>query len=168
MTVDKISLAVKCTREEYMEFYATVRKKSMWSTVLGAILLIAAGPLYVMDSEITRYAPLFGLVALTLILLNPLILPAVRKGAAGRRYDNSDALKGALTVTIDRKTLTVRSACQEGCVPLSALTDIWKTNTMTALVFGKELTVCIPMRIMTEDETAAFQTILAAYEKEQL
>lgn len=166
--MDKISLAVKCTREEYMDFYATVRKKSMWSTVLGVILLITAGPLYVMDSEVTRYAPLFGLLALTLILLNPVILPAIRKGAAGRRYDNSDALQGALTVTIDRNELFVRSACQEGTVPLSALTDIWQTDKMTALVFGKELTVCIPMRTMTQEEAAAFQTILAAYKKEQL
>jgi len=166
--VDKISLAVKCTREEYMNFYATVRKKSMWSTILGVILLIAAGPLYIMDGGVTQLAPLFGLVAVTMILFNPLILPAIRKGAAGRRYDASDALKGALTVTVDCKTLTVRSACQEGCVPLSALTDIWQTSAMTALVFGKELTVCIPMRTMTDDEVAVFETFLAPYKKEQL
>ncbi len=166
--MDKISLAVKCTREEYMEFYAAVRRKSTWSTVFGAILLVASGPLFILDNTVTQLAPLCALLALTLILLNPVILPAVRKGAAGRRYDNSDMLKGALTLTIDRKELTVRSACQEGCVPLSALTDIWQAKGMTALVFGKELTVCIPMRSMTEDETAAFQTILAAYKKEQL
>ncbi len=140
----------------------------MWSTVLGAILLIVAGPLYILDSDITSFAPLLGLVAVTLILLNPLILPAVRKGAAGRRYDNSDALKGAVTLTIDEQTLTVRTACQEGTLPLSALTDIWQTKDMTALVFGKELTVCIPMRTMTDDEAAAFQAIVSIYKKDSV
>ena len=168
MTVETISLAVKCTREEYMEFYATYRKKSMWSTVLGAILLLAAGPLYVMDTEVTSLAPLCSFIAVVLVLMNPLILPLIRKGEAGRRYDNSDALKGAVTVTIDRQTLTVRTACHEGCVPLSALTDIHQTATVTVLVFGKELTVCIPMRTMNEDETAAFKHILAAYMKEDV
>ena len=166
--MDKISLAVKCTREEYMEFYAASRKNSTWSTVFGTILLIASGPLYVTDNTVTQLAPLFSLIAVMLILLNPVILPAVRKGAAGRRYDNSDVLQGALTLTIDRKDLTVRSACQEGTVPLTALTDIWQAKGITALVFGKELTVCIPMRSMNKDETAAFESILAAYKKEPI
>ena len=166
--MENISLAVKCTREEYMECYAASRKNTTWSTVFGAILLIAAGPLYVLDGTVTQLAPLFSLIAVTLILLNPVILPAVRKGAAGRRYDNSDALQGALTLTINGKELTVRSACQEGTVPLTALTDIWQAKGITALVFGKELTVCIPMRSMNEEETAAFEGILAAYKKEQL
>ena len=166
--MEKLTLAVKCTREEYMNFYAGIGKKSMRSTVLGAILLIVAGPLYIIDSDVTSFAPLLGLVAVILIILNPLLLPMIRKGAAGRRYDNSDALKGAVSLTMDAKTLTIRTACQEGCVPLAALTDVWQTKELTALVFGKELTVCIPMRSMTADEAAAFETFLAPYKKEQV
>ena len=166
--MDKISLAVKCTREEYMEFYATARKKSMIPTALGIAMLMVAGLLCGTQRALGQPALFAILLGMALILANPLILPAMRKGEAGRRYDNSDVLKGALTLTIDNKELTVRSACQEGTVPLSALTDIRQEKGITALVFGKELTVCIPMRSMNEDETAAFQTILAAYKKEQL
>ena len=166
--MDKISLAVKCTREEYMEFFAASHKKSMIPTALGIAMLMVAGLLCGTQRVLGQSALFAILLGMALILANPLILPFMRKGAAGRRYDNSDVLKGALTLTIDRKELTVRSACQEGTVPLSALTDIRQTKGITALVFGKELTVCIPMRSMTEDETAAFQTILAAYKKEQL
>ena len=163
--METISLAVKCTREEYMEFYAAVRKKSVWSTVMGAVLLITAGLLYILDGNVMQLAPLLGLVAVTLMLLNPVILPAVRKGAAGRRYDNSDALKGALTVTMTRETLTVRSACCEGQMPLSALTDVWRAKGVTALMFGKELTVCIPMRAMDADEAAAFEDFIKPYQQ---
>jgi len=166
--VESLTLAVKCTREEYMEFYARVDKKTALPTILGVIVLAAAVLLCVMDQTVHQHTLLLLLCGMLLVLTNPLILPTVRKGAAGRRYDNSDALKGALAVTVSRDSLTVRSACYEGCVPLSALTDILQTKTMTALVFGKELTVCIPMRALNAEETALFESILSTYKKEQV
>ncbi len=166
--MNKISLAVRCTREEYMNFYGGVRKNSVWTTVVGAVLLVVTVILCVVDQTMKQHTLLLALLGIVLVLMTPLILPTVRKGAAGRRYDASDALKGALTITMDDKLLTVRSACQEGTVPLCALTAIEQTKDMTALVFGKELTVCIPMRTMTDDEVTAFHAILSAYKKEQL
>jgi len=126
--VESLTLAVKCTREEYMEFYARVDKKTALPTILGVIVLAAAVLLCVMDQTVHQHTLLLLLCGMLLVLTNPLILPTVRKGAAGRRYDNSDALKGALAVTVSRDSLTVRSACYEGCVPLSALTDILQTK----------------------------------------
>lgn len=166
--MDTISLAVKCTREEYMEFYATVGKKPLWTTVVGVTLLTVAVVLCMMEQSVRQHALLLLLLGVLTVSANPLILPMLRKGAAGRRYDNSDALRGALTVTVTRDTLTVRSACYDGAVPLAALTDVIQTKTMTALVFGKELTVCIPMRTMTADEAAALDTFLTPYKKEQV
>lgn len=165
--MNKITLAVKCTREEYMNFYANIRKRSLWTTVIGTIVLLVTVVLCVIDQMMKQHTLLLAMIGIVLVLLTPVILPTVRRGAAGRRYDNSDALKGAVSLTMDAKTLTIRTACQEGCVPLAALTDVWQTKELTALVFGKELTVCIPMRSMTADEAAAFETFLAPYKKEQ-
>lgn len=166
--MNKITLAVKCTREEYMNFYANIRKGSLWTTVIGAIILLATVMLCVIDQTMKQHTLLLAVIGIVLVLMTPVILPMMRKGAAGRRYDNSDALKGAVTLTMDEQTLTVRTACQEGTLPLSALTDVWQTEAMTALVFGKEMTVCIPMRTMTADEVTAFETFLAPYKKEQV
>lgn len=166
--MNRISLAVRCTREEYMNFYGSVRKNTVWTTIVGAVLLVVTVILCVVDETMKQHTLLLALIGIVLVLMTPLILPTVRKGAAGRRYDASDALKGALTITMEEDTLTVRSACQEGTVPLRALTAIEQTKDMTALVFGKELCVCIPMRTMTDDEVTAFHAILSAYKKEQV
>lgn len=166
--MDKLTLAVKCTREEYMNFYADLRKEPFWMTAVGVALLLVTAALCVMDQTMKQHTLLLAMLGIVMVLMKPLILPTVRKGAAGRRYDASDALKGAVSLTMDDKALTVRSACQEGCVPLTALTEVLKTNDMTALVFGKELTVCIPMRSLTADEAIAFETFLAPYKKEQV
>lgn len=165
--MNTLSLPVRCTREEYMTFCAMRRKDPLWTTIAGVVLLLIAAVLCILDQSVGQPALLLLLLGVVLLLTSPLILPTVRKGAAGRRYDASDSLKAAVSITMNEETLTVRSACQEGTVPLSALTAVEQTGGMTALVFGKELTVCIPMRSFTEAEAAAFEAILAIYKKEQ-
>lgn len=144
-----------------MAFYASYRKDPVWTTIAGALVILAAAVLCVLDGGIGQLTLLLLLIGVLLVLLSPLILPTMRKGAAGRRYDASDSLKGAVTITLDNETLTVRSACQEGTVPLCTMTAVITTRDMTALVFGKELTVCIPMRILRQDEIDTLHTILS-------
>lgn len=165
--METLTLAVRCTREEYLQFYATNQKAPAWVTVIGAVVLVITAVIAAIEQTLTQHTLLLGLIGMITVMLSPFILPTVRKGAAGRRYDASDSLKGAVTLIMTPQTLTVRSACQEGTVPLSALTAVLQTNAMTALVFGKELTVCIPMRTMNEEETVAFHAMLSAYKKEQ-
>lgn len=164
--METISLAVKLTREEYMAFYASYRKQSMWTTVFGAMLLILWLPLRLVGDTVTGVTPLIMFAALFLLLLNPVILPFMRKGTAGRRYDASDVLKGALTLTMDSDTLFVRTVCHEGRLPLTAITDVYETNAMMALVFGKELTVYIPKRALTETELSWLHELLKTDKKD--
>ena len=167
MAVNRLSLAVRCTREEYMAFYAAYRGDPVWTTVIGAVVLAAAVVLCILDRAVQQHTLLMGLVGAVLTLLSPLILPTVRKGAAGRRYDTSDTIRSAASLTMDDTVLQIKSACVEGSVPFSALTAIEETPEMTALVFGRELTVCIPMRSFTPAELTAFRAILSFYKEEQ-
>ncbi len=160
-----IQLSVRCTREEYMQFCAACRKGPKWTMAAGAVSVAVAVLFCMVDQMIHSHTLLLGLIGVTLMMWSPLILPTVRKGAAGRRYDASDALKGALTVEIGEETLKIRSACQEGTVPLSALTAVERTEHVIALVFGKELTVCIPIRSMDEDEWYDIHAVLSQYRK---
>lgn len=160
-----IQLSVRCTREEYMQFCAASQKGPKWTMAAGAAAVAVAVLFCMVDQMIHSHTLLLGLIGATLMMWSPLILPTVRKGAAGRRYDASDALKGAIAVEISEDTLNFRSACQEGCVPLSALTAVTVTEQMIALVFGKELTVCIPVRSMNEDEWYDLHAVLSKYRK---
>lgn len=160
-----LMLSVRCTREEYMQFYAACERGPKWTAAVGAAALALAVLLCVVDAMIHQHTLMLGLIGVILLIWTPLILPTVRKGAAGRRYDASDSLKGALSLVISEDTLTVRSACQEGTVPLSALTQVLQTPQMIALVFGKELTVCIPVRAMDEDEWYDLHAVLSKYRK---
>lgn len=155
-----LSLSVRCTREEYIAFCASRHKTSVWTTVIGIVLLAAAGVGIVMSRAMGQWELLLVFAGVLMLLMSPMILPMIRRGEAGRRYDASDALRDAVSVVITDDTLTVHTACQEGCVPLSLLTQVQQSKDMLALVFGRELTVCLPKRAMTDDEWQALTTLL--------
>lgn len=165
--VKTLSFPVRCTREEYMQFCAYRQKGPAWTTAVGILMIAAAVLVCVLSQSLDATAVLLVILGAVLTAFSPLLLPLFQKGEAGRRYDNSDALKGSLMLTLDSETLTVKSVCQEGCVPLSALTRVWQTSAVTALEFGKELTVCIPMRSFSAEERALFEDFLAPYKKDR-
>lgn len=156
----QISVSVRCTREEYMAFCVEQSPKLPWLTGMGIVWLILAALSIVMDSGITSGGALLLLVGVLCMMMSPLILPMVRKGEAGRRYDASDSLSQAVSLVIDEKTLTVRSAALEGTLPLDTMNDTVVTSGMIALVFGKELTVCIPRRALSDEEQQTLLQIL--------
>ncbi len=161
-----MSLAVRCTREEYMQFCATYQKGSLWTTAVGVLLLLLTALLCILDGTMGQTALLLLFAGVLLLLTAPLILPTVRKGAAGRRYDASDALKSAVSITLDEQQLTVRGVAVEGCVPLTSLTAVYATASMIALVFARELTVYLPVRSLSEQDTQMLKKILSMYEKD--
>ena len=163
--MESISLSVRCTREEYMQFYATYRRAPAWTTALGVIVTVVAVGLCILDAAVQSHTLLLGLAGVLLLLLNPLLLPMARKGEAARRYDADDGLQDAVAMMIDDQMLTLRSTTVQGQVPLSSLTAVHQTAAMTVLEFGNELTVCIPLRSLNEQEQQYLQERLAPLRK---
>lgn len=147
-----MTFSVKLTRTEYMEFCAKSRRKALWTAALGMILLLGAIAVYLIEGYMLPITWLLVAVGLFLVTAELLWLPMREKGAAGRRYDASDALSQAMMVTVENDVVTVRTVCMEGTVPLSLMTAKKVTADMVALVFGDELTVFIPCRAVSEDE----------------
>lgn len=155
-----MTLTVRCTREEYMQFCAATAPRPVWLTAAGLLLAALAAAEAVLLSGITQVGLLVLFGAVICLLACPLIIPTWCKGAAGRRYDNSDDLRQAVHVTFSQTAVTVHSATVEGTLPMTAVTGVVKTNDMLAVAFGKELTVHIPLRAMTEEESAAVMKML--------
>ena len=147
-----MTFSVKLTRNEYMEFCAKSRPKVLWPTALGMMFVLGAIAVYVMEGYMMplNWLLLFG--GLCAVTAQPLWLPLREKGAAGRRFDASDALSRAMMITIDDTAVTVKTACVEGSVPLSLMTEKKKTADMACLCFGEELCVYIPRRAVSADE----------------
>jgi len=155
-----ISVSVKCTREEYMDFCVNRHPSMLWLSGIGLVVLAMGAMLVVMDGGISQSSLLLLFGGVIVMLLSPLILPMLRKGEAARRYDASDTLKTAMTLIFDDTAVTVNSMALEGTLPYDALTDVIQTNAMLAFVFGKECQLCIPKRVLTEDELETLSAII--------
>lgn len=155
-----VSISVKCTREEYMEFCVNRHPSMLWLSFVGVIVLVMGAALVVMDGGISQSSLLLLFGGVIVMLLSPLILPMMRKGEAARRYDASDTLKTAMTLVFDENGVTVNSMVLEGTLPYKAITDVIETNSMLALVYGKECQLCIPKRVLTKDELQTLSTII--------
>ncbi len=147
-----MTFSVKLTRNEYMDFCAKTRRKSVWSAVLGMFMLVGANGVYLLEGYMLPIAWLLVAVGLFLLSAETVWLSLREKGEAGRRYDASDTLSGAVTVTIDESTVTVKTASMEGTVPLAWMTAKKKTVDMVCLCFGEELFVYIPRRAVSAEE----------------
>lgn len=154
-----MAFSVKLTREEYMDFCVKTRRKTVWLAALGIVLFLGAVAAYFLEGGVVHLNWLLMLVGAFCLTAEPLWLPMREKGEAGRRYDASDALQQAVSLTIENEAVTVRTACQEGTVPLSLMTEKKATADMVCLVFGDELTVYIPRRAVSDDEWAGVSSL---------
>ena len=132
-----IELAVRCTREEYMEYAVHNGKKHWWTVPLGFCLLAGGIVSCVFVQQLTTVALLWGFVGVLLLLLDPLILPLYRKGEAAKLYDRSDSLQGAITLRMEDSELSMRSATTEATLKLDAMTEVKLTPRVIGLYFGE-------------------------------
>ncbi len=158
-----IELSVRCTREEYMNYAARRGERMVLLTVFGVSVTVIAVLLGILAGTVDQLSALLLFVGVLLMLADPLILPMLRKGEAARQYDRSDNLRGAVTLRLDDTTLYVRTATDEATLPLDATTEVTLAPTMIVLVFGQELTVCIPKRVLQPEETEALREILTPF-----
>lgn len=162
-----IELAVRCTREEYMEYAAENGKKHLWTVPLGFVLLAGSIVSCVFVQQIQAASLVWFLCGMVLLLLDPLILPMIRKGEAARLYDRSESLQGAITLKLDDTGITVRSVTTEAVLPPDAVTEMKLTSRMVALCFGNTLTVCIPKRVLQDEELTALTAFLTQIIKKE-
>lgn len=164
-----VSVSVRCTREEYTQYCASRVHTPLLPTVLGAVCLVGGVAL-----EATGAATISGLVPLMIVagilaifLFSPLVLIFWHKSEAAKRYDNADSLKQAVALTMSEDSVTVRTACHEGTLPLSLLTATAETGDAIGLCFGAELEICIPKRALTTEELTFIKQTIHRVKKEQ-
>ncbi len=153
-------ISARCTREEYMEYCVKRHKPLRLLRIVGVLFLVAAVALYIWQQQATQTGLLMVLLGLIGVTLDWLWLPLFRKGEAARRYDASDALSQAFSLTLTDEALTVKTAAIEGTLPLSFVTAVEETDAMIAVVCGGELTVPIPKRALSEAEITALRQAL--------
>ncbi len=162
-----IELAVRCTREEYMDYAVHNGKKHWWTVPIGLLPAAMSIAFCVVMQRIDTASLLWGVVGLVLLILDPLILPLYRKGEAAKLYDRSDSLQGAITLRLEDSELSMRSATTEATLKLDAMTEVKLTPRVIGLCFGETLTVCIPKRVLQEEELEALMTSLAQILKKE-
>lgn len=164
--MEKLAIASRCTREEYMA-YRVACVKTPWLTVAcgGAGLLCSAVTVLANDG-FTSLTMLLVCTSVVLLCM-PLLLNLWHRGEAGRHYDNADSLKEAITLTVTREQVTVRTACHEGTLPLSYLTAVRETSGAFGLCFGAELELCIPKRSLSDAERVFLKSCMQTMKKER-
>ena len=148
----KTDISVLCTREEYIRFCAACAPKATGFFVAAAATAVTGLLMLFLQTADMQTAIWLLLAAVLLALFGGVILPFYRKGEAARRYDESDSLSMAVSVVIEGDSLTLHGAHIDGTLPLCAVTKTVRTPEMLALLFGREVTVLLPLRAMSEQE----------------
>ncbi len=158
-----ISLSVRCTREEYLAHCYESAPRPMAVALIGVILLAIAAAARMISGVWSQMDILLLLVGAVLTITPSLLLPILKKGEGGRRYDASDSLSQAMSLVITEESVTLKSATTEGTLPLSAVTKITDSKTVKAIAFTDDVEICIPHRALTDEESAALDEILKPY-----
>lgn len=156
--MERFTVSALCTREEYIA-YCAARKNRLWPTALGIALLLGGAAGGILRALPWNTVLLFVLLGGCLALVDPLFLPIFRKGEAARRYDESDSLNMAVTLTFEGETVTVRGARVDAELPLS-LATVSEAGKVLSLRFGAELNVLVPLRAFSGEQIAALRAEL--------
>ncbi|MBR5134796.1 MAG: YcxB family protein [Clostridia bacterium] len=161
----KLTISVRCTREEYMDFCVNRRARLPVVTAAGA-LIIASGVATALIGGMNQGCLLMWLVGATAMMFSPLIFPMMLKGEAARRYDASDSLKLAFVAELTEEAIAFKSSTVEGRFPKEAVTNIVETDSMAAIEFAREVQICIPKRALSDEERAMLEALLQCYKKD--
>lgn len=167
--METVSVSMRCTREEYMEYYVNHIQKPWFPGVIGAVMIVMSGVLQaVSEYDITAPMTLLFVCGVLALLFSPVFVVFWYKSEAAKRYDNAESLKQAITLTVSNEFLTVKTACHEGVLPLSLVTGVNETAKAFGIVFGNELEICLPKRVLTEEELTCVKAIFQKVKKDNL
>lgn len=165
----KVSVSVRCTREEYTRYCAN-RAHTPWLPTVFSVLCLVGG--VVLEATETKHISglvpcLIFLGILGIVVGSPLCLTFWHRSEAARRYDSADSLRQAVTLIMTEDSVTVRTACHEGTLPLTLLTDTAETGEAIGLIFGRELEICIPKRALSTEELTFIKQVIHTVKKEK-
>lgn len=155
-----IPVSVLVTREEYMAFAAQMQRQARrrglpLTTGCGAVLIALGLAGIFFGSRVSlsvAAAVCMLLLGVFLACYDGLVAPVLDRAAAAREFDERDDLRMANVYVFTEKTVQVRNGCVEGEIPLSLLTRWTRADALFSLSFGRELSLFIPMRLLTAQQ----------------
>ena len=154
--MSEFSVTVLITREEYAAMHrAAAQKRGVsFAFIVGAVFMAAAGALYLTAQSVAACG-LCLILGLCLCLWDGVIVPSAAGALAAREYDGIYGGKMAQTAVFGGDFVTVRTPRAEGVLPLSAVTRAVISKAGVQLDFGREVSLFLPARSLTEEQTAA-------------
>lgn len=165
-----LSLSVLVTREEYVAFSLhreqRHRRGQLPLSFIFGVVLCAAGACGVffgrgLSLSVGSAACLFAL-GLFFGGYDSLIAPFFVKTAAAAAFDRRSDLGMASVYRFTSDAVQVENARLTGTLPLAAMTSWTQDVDLIALYFGRELTVLIPRRLLTDEQTGTLTALLQA------
>lgn len=164
-----LSLSVLITREEYVAFslhreQRRRRGQLPLSFVFGVVLCAAGacGVFFGRDISLSvGSAVCLFVVGLFFGGYDSLIAPFFMKAAAAA-FDRSSDLGMAGVYRFTSDAVQVENARLTGTIPLAAMTSWTQDEDLIALYFGRELSVWIPRRLLTDEQTDTLLALLQA------
>lgn len=155
-----LTFSVLVTREEYCE--AVAHKKRKARRHIAPVINVAGGTLIVLGIAglfFGGYISLSPSAAICLILLgiftvcyDGIFAPILDKAAAAREYREKQDLHFATTYEFKETSVYINNSGLYGEIPLSILTGSSETPTLFIMDIGRELSILIPKRLLTEQQ----------------
>ncbi len=164
-----LTLSVLITREDYMQYAAQLRREQRRGHLPlitgGGALLGALGLAGLFFGSWISLAPSGAagllLVGIFLIGYDGIFAPLFDKGAAAREFDEKPELGMAGTYRFTTDGVDIRSGGLEGTLPRALMTRSAETESFFNLVFGREVRIWIPKRLLSDEETRQLRAWIA-------
>lgn len=161
---------VLITKEEHTAFY--LQQQQLLTKVTDRVL-IGVGLLWLFlglsglffGSRMDLPPSLSGgalAIGVLCLLFCTVIRPMMLRAKAARIYENEAEIRQTAEYRFTRDTVSIHTSRQVGVIPLREMTAWMQGEQFLVLYFGREVTVVLPMRVMTAQQTKQLIEILQA------
>lgn len=173
MSVESLHLSVLLTKEEYLDFFVQQQRKRRQEKVSllpfcgGALAVLGLAGLFFGEQVALAPGLAVCLVLLGLVLLcyDGLLAPILDRSVAAREFEEKDDRRLANTYKISAEAVEVCNSRFEGRLPLSWMTGWMQTASGFCLLFGRDVQIFLPTRLLSDEQTAALRSWLQDAEK---
>lgn len=153
---------VLITKEEYIEFYRIQRLEQTEATAsllyLCAAICVAAGVVLGLGVLGAGAVALGVLCFCAAAFLRPMLF----RLQAAKLYEDQPQLRQSARYTFFADAVQVETAREKGTLPLTCLTRWSQTEQFLELTFSREMTLVLPLRLLTAQQTQALTDRLKA------
>jgi len=166
--MDKFTISVLVTKDEYSGAHVFERHKirsrySPFLTISG-IALVVLGIAGLFYGRLIMLSPAAAgclvLLGIFLGLYDGVIAPILDRGAASRDYLAREELQFATTYVFSNNSVNVSNGRVQGEIPVSHVTKWIETPALFKMDVGRELSVIIPKRLLSEGQIQTLRSIL--------